>query len=345
MVPSIERIDVHTHILPRSLPNLEELYGYGGWIHLHKTASGCTHMLKNNTFFRAVEENCLDPEARLADCDRDGVTIQVLSPVPIYFSYWARPADCLDLCRRINDELIAICNANPTRFVALGIVPMQDPALAVQELRRCMDLGFCGIEIGSHVNGTNLGDPSLFPVFEEAAKLEAAVFVHPWDMMGADTMDKYWLPWLVGMPAETSRAICSLMMSGVMERLPKLKLCFAHGGGSFPATVGRIEHGYNCRPDLCAIDAAVPPRQHLGSFYIDSLVHDPATLAFVLSVVGEDNIVLGSDYPFPLGEAKPGALVANHPTLTPEQKRKILVDNAIAFLGLRRRAPFQFLSE
>jgi aminocarboxymuconate-semialdehyde decarboxylase len=150
-----------------------------------------------------------------------------------------------------------------------------------------------------------LSEPCLFAVFEEAARLGMAVFVHPWDMMGSGLMRKYFLPWLVGMPAETSLAICSMIFGGVFERLPELRVCFAHGGGAFPGTLGRIQHGFDVRPDLCAADCALSPREHLGRFWADSLVHDPMALESVVEVFGEDKVCLGSDYPFPLGEFTP----------------------------------------
>jgi aminocarboxymuconate-semialdehyde decarboxylase len=165
------------------------------------------------------------------------------------------------------------------------------------------------VQIGSNVNGRNLDDPALFPVFEAAAELGAAVFVHPWEMLGMERMPKYWLPWLVGMPAETALAVCSLIFGGVLERLPTLRICFAHGGGAFPATVGRIAHGFTARPDLCAVDNKTPPMDYLDRFYVDSLVHHPGMLRYMLELMGADRIALGSDYPFPLGEDRPGELI------------------------------------
>jgi len=186
---------------------------------------------------------------------------------------------------------------------------MQAPELALKELERCKKNGFAGIEIGTNVNQLNLSEPQFFEIFAACEELEMAVFVHPWEMMGRDDMQKYWLPWLVGMPAETSRAICSLIFSGVLERLPQLRICFAHGGGSFPATLGRIEHGFNVRPDLCAVDNAHSPRKYLNRMYFDSLVHERSKLEFLIALVGSDQIALGSDYPFPLGEDVPGSLI------------------------------------
>ncbi|MEZ6184788.1 MAG: amidohydrolase family protein [Planctomycetota bacterium] len=328
------KIDIHTHILPREWPDLRERYGYGGFIRLEHEG-GCAKMWKDDTFFREVEPNCFDGAARLADCDRDRVDVQVLSTVPVMFSYWAKPQDTHDLSRLLNDDLARVVAQHPRRFVGLGTLPLQAPDLAIQELERCVnELGFAGVEIGSHVNAWNLNAPELFPVFERAAELGAAVFVHPWDMMGQSDMERYWLPWLVGMPAETSRAICSLIFGGVFERLPRLRVAFAHGGGSFPATVARVQHGFDVRPDLCAIDNDRPPRSYLGKFWIDSLVHDPEILRYLIKLVGEQRIALGSDYPFPLGEHHPGALIESMDDLSSATKAALLGGSALEWLGL-----------
>jgi aminocarboxymuconate-semialdehyde decarboxylase len=215
---------------------------------------------------------------------------------------------------------------------------MQAPALAARELERCVkDLGLAGAQIGSHVERPgqadwNLSEPALEEVFAAAEQLGACIFVHPWDMMGKDGMSKYWLPWLVGMPAETSRAICSVIFGGVLERHPRLRIAFAHGGGSFPGTIGRIEHGFKVRPDLCAIDNAVNPRRYLGRFYVDSLVHDEPALRLLLEVIGESRIAMGSDYPFPLGEPCPGGLIEGM-DLSPVTKARLLGGTALEFLG------------
>jgi len=224
---------------------------------------------------------------------------------------------------------------HPRRFVGLGTLPMQGPDLAVRELERCVrDLGLRGVQIGSHVNGTNLDHPSLFPVLEAAERLGAAVFVHPWDMLARERMEKYWLRWLVGMPAETALAICSVIFGGVLERLPRLRIAFAHGGGAFPGTIGRIEHGFNCRPDLCAVDNPRNPREYLGKFYLDSLVHDADALRQLLRLVGAERVALGTDYPFPLGEAEPGRLIESLGELSDAVRRRLLASTALEFLGL-----------
>lgn len=304
------KIDIHTHILPKEWPDLREKYGYGGFVQLEHQGTGCAHMLRDGQFFREVKANCWDPGTRLHECDADQVDVQVLSTVPVMFSYWAKPEHTLDLSRFLNDHIAETAATNPKRFVALGTVPMQAPDLAVRELERCVkELGMPGIQIGSHVNGDNLDSSKLFPIFEAAQDLGAAVFVHPWDMLAKERMPKYWLPWLVGMPAETCLGITSMIFGGVFERLPKLRVAFAHGGGSFPFTIGRIQHGFDVRPDLCAVDNTVSPRDYLGRFWLDSLVHDATALRYMIELIGPERIALGSDYPFPLGEHHPGRLI------------------------------------
>jgi len=294
-------------------------------------------MMIGEKCFREIESNCWDPAVRLEECDRSGVQVQVLSTVPVMFSYWAKPQDALDLSRLLNDHLAGVIRAHPRRFAGLGTVPLQSPDLAARELERCVrDLGLHGAQIGTHVNEWNLDHPALFPFFQHACELGACLFVHPWDMLGKERLGKYWLAWLVGMPAEVSLAICSLIFGGVLERLPKLKIALAHGGGSFPGTLGRIERGFVGRPDLVAVDNPVNPRAYLGRFYLDSLVHDAEMLRYLLKLVGPERIALGSDYPFPLGEPAPGELIESLHELTPQTRERLFSGTALEFLGASR---------
>jgi aminocarboxymuconate-semialdehyde decarboxylase len=329
------KIDVHTHILPRDIPRWKEKFGYGGFITLDHYKPCCARMVRDDgVSFRDIDENCWSPEKRIEECDASGVDVQVLSTVPVMFSYWAERKDGAEIARFLNDHIAEIVERFPQRFIGLGTVPMQDTELAIHELERCKELGLVGVQIGTNINQQNLGDDRFFDFFAACQRLDMAIFVHPWDMMGEKDMQKYWLPWLVGMPAECSRAICSLIFSGTLERLPQLRICFAHGGGAFPATLGRIEHGFNVRPDLFT-DNPYGPRRYLSRIYFDSLVHEPAKLNYLINLVGSDQVMLGSDYPFPLGEAEPGKLIDSM-NFDQSIKEMLLSGAALNWLNLKQ---------
>lgn len=297
-------------------------------------------MMKSNRIFRVVEPNCFDEKIRIKEMDESNVMVQVLSTIPVLFNYWAKPLDGYQTSRFLNDHIAETVSREPNHFIGLGTLPMQDVNLAIREMERCMkELKMRGVQIGSNINGKNLSDKIFYPFFEAAERYGCAIFIHPWEMMGEQQMETYWLPWLVGMPAETSRAICSMIFGGIFERYPKLRVTFAHGGGSFPFTLGRIEHGFKVRPDLVAIDNAVSPRDYIGKFWVDSLVHDRKALGYLLDVMGEDAICLGSDYPFPLGERIPGRLIEKM-DLGKKTTRKLFHKNAEKWLGLdEKRIP------
>jgi aminocarboxymuconate-semialdehyde decarboxylase len=328
------KIDVHTHILPERLPDFRKVPGGERFVRLERDGPDRARMMIGGSVFREIRSNNWDVDVRLAECEAAGVGVQVLSTVPVLFSYWAEAEPALELARYLNDHIAGVVAAHPARFAGLGTLPMQSSDLAIRELDRCVrELGLSGVEIGSNVNGTNLDSPELFPIFEAAASLGAAVFVHPWEMAGRDRMTRYWLPWLVGMPAECALAICSLIFGGVLERLPSLRIGFAHGGGAFPATIGRIAHGFDVRPDLCAVSNDVSPREYLKRIYVDSLVHEPLMLRYLLDLMGPDRIALGSDYPYPLGEARPGELIDSC-GLPDETRARLLHGTALEWLGL-----------
>ena len=310
IVPAAKTIDIHTHIIPEHLPRWAQKFGYGGFVFLEHHEPGCARMMVDDKFFRTIQSNCWDPDVRIKECDHHHVDVQVLSTIPVMFNYWAQPQHTLDVSKFLNDHIAEVVKKYPERFVGLGTVPLQSVDLAIKELERCVkDLGFAGLQIGSNVNQKNLNEKEFFPFWEAAEKLGVCIFIHPWEMFGREKIEKYWLPWLVGMPAETSRAMASMIFGGVFEKFPKLRVAFAHGGGSFPATIGRIEHGFNERPDLVAVDNAINPRSYINKIYLDTLVHDKLVLEYLVKLWGTDKLCLGTDYPFPLGELEPGKLI------------------------------------
>ncbi len=332
------KIDVHTHILPKDIPDWKDKFGYGGFIGLDHYKPCCAHMVRDDgKQFRDIEDNCWSPEKRIEEMDSFGVDVQVLSTVPVMFSYWTEPKDGAEIARFLNDGIAEIAAEFPKKFIGLGTLPMQDTELALGELERCKQMGLAGVQIGTNVNQLNLSEPQFFDIFDACEKLGMAVFVHPWEMMGQTEMPKYWLPWLVGMPAETSRAICSLIFAGVLERLPDLRICFAHGGGSFPSTIGRIEHGFDVRPDLCAIDNPINPRKYIDQIYFDSLVHDASALNNLIGFSDAEHIMLGTDYPFPLGELEPGKLIESMP-YDDNIKESLLSGSALRWLAIDKQS-------
>jgi len=322
--------------MPESWQRLDKKYGYKGFIYLEdEPATNTKRMMRDDgVFFRRVSQNCWDPKVILEDMDNHGVDMMLLCTIPVLFNYWAKAEDTLDWCMFLNDHLLQVQNTYPERFIGLGTLPMQDMGLSVMELERIAQLGLPGVEIGSNIDGVNLDDESLFPLYEAAEALNMSIFVHPWNMMGEKEMQKYWLPWLVGMPAEESRAICNMIFGGIFDRFPKLRVMFAHGGGSFPITLGRISHGWHCRPDLVNLNDVKDPRDYMGRFWVDGITHDSAALKYVIETFGINKIAYGTDYPFPLGDLEHGKFIETDPSLSPEFKKKIFGDNIKGFLGI-----------
>ncbi len=328
---------MHTHILPKVMPNWTEKFGYGKFIHLEHLEDGTADMMQGGQFFRNIQENCWDENIRITDYENYATKVQVVCTIPVMFSYWAKTADCVSLSQFLNDHIAELVQRYPKNYIGLGTIPMQDTEEAIKELERIKSIGLVGIQIGSNINDENLSEEKFFPIFEACERLGLAIMVHPWQMMGFDSMKKYWLPWLVGMPAETSRAACSLIFGGVLERLPNLRICFSHAGGSFLPTIGRIEHGYNCRPDLVAIDNPINPREYLGKFWVDSITHDLDALKYILKLQGSNRVCLGSDYPFPLGDLEIGKFIEES-DLSASDKANIFHNSTLEWLDLDKKA-------
>lgn len=331
------KIDSHSHILPSTWPSLKDKYGYGGFIYLDHHKEGAAKMMRDDgKFFREIQQNCWDPESILLDMKQHNVDAMVLCTVPVLFNYWIKPLDGLDWSMFLNDHLVGVQQQYPKKFIGLGTLPMQDITLAIKELERCKKIGLPGVEIGSHIENKNLDDASFFPLWEAAQDLDMAIFVHPWDMMGQDKMPNYFLPWLVGMPAETSLAICSMIFGGVFDKFPKLKVMFAHGGGSFPHTLGRVSHGWHCRPDLCNVNNIKDPVDYVGKFWVDGITHNQDALRYLIQVFGAEKIMYGTDYPFPLGDLEHGKFIEEMKDVSAATKVQLFEGSVLNWLGLKK---------
>ncbi len=326
---------MHTHIIPKNLPDWQKKFGYDGFIQLDHHKKGWARMMMGEKFFREINENCWDPEVRIKEYEKYHTQVQVVCTIPVLFAYFAKPKDGLEVSKFLNDDVAELINKYPKNYIGLGTIPMQSPELAVGELERLKNNGLKGIQIGSNIDDKNLNDPEYYPIWETCEKLDLAVLIHPWNMMGQKHMGRYWLPWLVGMPAETSRAICSMIFGGIFDKYPKLRVNFCHASGSFLATLGRIEHGYNCRPDLVAIDNPNNPRDYCGRFWVDCITHDPEILHYILKIKGSKRVTLGSDYPFPLGDLEIGDFITKM-DLSNEVVEDIFCNSTLEWLNINK---------
>jgi len=328
-------IDIHNHFFPRTWPDLAARYGTPNWPWIKHTEAGKAEIMVGDRFFRQIYSACWDPEVRLNEMDRDGVETQVLSATPVLFAY-DRPAEhALDCARLFNDAALDLCAQGKGRLKSLCQVPLQDIDASCQELSRCIRAGHLGVQIGNHVGEKNLDDPGIVTFLHHCADQGAAVLVHPWDMLGSQRMPKYMMPWTVGMPAETQLGIVAMILGGAFDKLPEsLRICFAHGGGSFAFLLGRLENAWQHHPVAHGV-CELSPSQYVNRFYVDSAVFDERALQFLVGTMGAERVMLGSDYPFPLGEHRVGTLIRSS-ALTAVAKELLLGGNAAEFLGLKR---------
>ncbi len=331
-------IDIHNHFFPASWPDLAARYRTPDWPWIKHTEPGKADIMLGDRFFRHIYSACWDPEVRLHEMDRDGVDLQVMSATPVLFAY-ERPAEhALDCAQLFNDAALELCSRGKGRLKSFCQVPLQDVDAACKELTRCMQSGHLGVQIGNHVGNKNLDDAGVVTFLHHCADQGAAVLVHPWEMFGHERMPKYMMPWTVGMPAETQLSVVALILSGAFDRLPNtLRICFAHGGGSFPYLLGRLENAWHHHP-VARGECEHPPSHYLNRFYADSAVFDQRALQFLVGTMGADQVMLGSDYPFPLGEERVGSLIRNS-NLPQPAKTQLLSANAIRFLGLEAESP------
>jgi aminocarboxymuconate-semialdehyde decarboxylase len=323
-------IDVHTHYVPNGWPDLD--CTDAAWLRLESEREAM--IMLGSIEFRRIHSNCWDADLRLADMDEDGVETQVLSPTPVLFSYGRSAAEATRIARIFNDLALEICAPAPDRLLPFCQVPLQDPDAACRELERCLANGHLGVEIGNHIGDRDLDDAGIVTFLQHAASMGAPVFVHPWDMPTSPRLDRWMAQWLVGMPAETHLSIVAMILGGVFDAVgPELRICFAHGGGSFAFWVGRMDNAWRARHDVVGTSAH-PPSHYLDRFYVDSVVFDERALRLLVDAVGPDRVLVGSDYPYPLGERPAAGLVRSSSFLDEAARAQILHGNAATFLGL-----------
>ena len=326
-------IDIHNHFFPRDWPDLAARYGTPNWPWIKHTEPGKAEIRVGDRFFRQIYSACWDADVRLNEMDRDGVDMQVLSATPVLFGY-ERPAEhALDCARLFNDAALELCAQGKGRLKSLCQVPLQDVDASCKELSRCVRAGHLGVQIGNHVGEKNLDDPGIVTFLHHCADEGAAVLVHPWDMLAPQRMPNYMMPWTVGMPAETQLGIVAMILGGAFDKLPaRLRICFAHGGGSFAFLLGRLENAWQHHPVAHGV-CELPPSRYLNRFYVDSAVFEERALQFLVGTMGPARVMLGSDYPFPLGEHRVGSLIRSS-NLSDDVKALLLGGNAVSFLGL-----------
>jgi aminocarboxymuconate-semialdehyde decarboxylase len=326
-------VDIHTHYVPRGWPDLD-VPGCPPVPSFRLDSETDAMIMLGSNEFRQIRSNCWDHEVRLADMDADGVEVQVVSPTPVFFSYAHDPVQATRIATIVNDLALEICAPAPGRLVPFCQVPLQDTDAACRELERCLAAGHAGVEIGNHVGDRDLDDAGIVTFLQHAASLGAPVFVHPWDMPTSPRLDRWMARWLAGMPAETHLSILAMILGGVFDQIgDELRICFAHGGGSFAFWVGRMDNAWRARRDIVGLSAH-EPSHYLGRFYVDSVVFDERALRLLVDTVGGNRVLVGSDYPYPLGERPAAGLVRGTGMLDEGTRTQILHGNAQTFLGL-----------
>ncbi|WP_250625625.1 amidohydrolase family protein [Pinirhizobacter soli] len=328
-------VDFHTHIIPPpgSLPDWAGQYGAGRWPRLQPVdEDGKAALMMGENAIMKLDSRFWSLERRLQDMDRTGVQLQVISPIPMLSCYWSPPAAGQAVARYLNEHIASLVASRPDRFAGMGTVPLQDVSLAIDELAHLREvLKIRAVQIGSCPAGRDLDDPALFPFFQACDDLGMAVFVHPMQpLVGGDRLNAYYLPNIVGNPLETGLAMTRLIVGGVLERLPRLRICFAHAGGAFPLILGRVDKGHEVRPEM-RVNTPHRPSHYARMIYVDALTFDGDSLRLVVDKHGSDRVLMGSDYPFGLGDDDPVQAV-RAAALPPEATQAIIAGNVWHFL-------------
>ncbi|WP_207540714.1 amidohydrolase family protein [Sabulicella rubraurantiaca] len=326
-------VDIHAHILPPGWEDFAARFGCDRWPWLDRLDACSANVMMGQRFFRKVTDQCWDLERRVADMDARGVAHQVVSPPPFMFAYWAPPEQGKAFARMQNEHIASFCARAPRRLSGMAVVPLQDPSLAIEELHHARNaLGLRAVEIGTCPGGRDLDDPALFDFFTACVELDMAVFVHPGSpVLGDARLDRYYFRNLVGNPYESALAAANVVFGGVLQRLPKLRICFSHGCGGLCAILGRLRHGWRVRPEAKAV-LACDPIEDFRRIFADTLAHDAVVVRALVEQLGPQGLMVGTDYPFGMGDADPGGSLAAM-GLEPEDAASVAWRNALRFLN------------
>lgn len=327
------RIDAHSHFLPARL--LERLRNdgdrYGTPIQIR--ADGKLFVVTPERPYGPISPPFYDVDARRQYMDNYGISMQVLTPPPFLFYYWTDAEASYPIVRAENEAIAEIVRTNQPLFTGLGTVPMHNARLAVRECETIKKEGLAGIEIGSNVNGVDLDDKQFWPIYEAVESLGLAMLIHPNNVVGGDRMREFHLQNLIGFPSDTTLAAARLIFSGVLDRFQRLKICLGQAGGFLPYIIGRLDHGFEARPE-CRCFASSKPSDYLRRFYYDTIIHAPEPLSFLLESVGSDRVMLGSDFPFDMGLSDPCADLNKLTRITEQDHARVHYRTAYEFLGL-----------
>lgn len=313
-------VDVHTHFVPPTLE--EEARSHPAWGIRFEHRDEIPWVVHEQGFQYPVSETFWDPESKLADMDARGFDVSVMSLAPTLFHYWVDAAEGIALARMANDALAAMVEASGGRLVGLAALPMQDPADAARELHRAIEkLGFLGAHIGTTVENRTLDDPALDPVWEMASTLGVPVMLHPYYVSLRPGYEDFYLTNLFANPLETALAASRLIFSGTLDRFPELNFVLVHAGGFLPYQIGRFDHGWNVRPES-KLRLGYLPSEALRRFYFDTITHHDAALSWLVELVGEDRVLLGTDLPFDMADDGPVARVER--TISGERARELV---------------------
>ena len=330
-------IDIHTHVeFAGTFAILKKRYSEEEIFDRFVVSATGRHSAElNRGIMSGIRDALRDPQKKIRDMEEKGLEFNVLSSTPFAFLYEVEDDLAIELARFHNDQLSELVKKYPDRFAAMATLPLQVPDEALKELTRATKtLGLRGVEIGSHVGKRELGDEVFWPIYKALEDLNMPIFIHPHHVAGLDRLLDFYLNNLIGNPLDTTIAAANLIFSGVLEKYPGLKIILAHAGGQFPYIIGRWEHGYQVRPE-CKEKVHQSPMAFFKNFYFDTITHNPDALRYLVSLAGSDHVLLGTDYPYDMGDENPVQTVSQLSRIKAADRRKIMRENAIALFGLK----------